>query len=70
MPKIAHPLLLWQSIMAAAQVAAAGSALADIIGTRPAAVFALVVGAAQVGTALYAHGVASGQPNTPTEVTK
>jgi hypothetical protein len=66
MSKVAHPLLLWQSVMAAAQVAASAAGLADIIGTRPASVLVLVVGAAQVATAFYAHGNATAPAPTPT----
>lgn len=50
------PVLLWMSILAALQVLSAGSALADVIPYKVAALFALTVAAAQAGVQFYVRG--------------
>lgn len=60
-------LLIWVSVLAGLQVVAGAAALTDIIGGKFAAVFVLVIGAAQVGTATYQHGLYSPVPVPPKE---
>lgn len=50
------PVLLWMSVLAALQVLSAGSALADVIPYKVAALFALTVAAAQAGVQFYVRG--------------
>jgi hypothetical protein len=50
------PVLLWMSILAALQVLSAGSALADVIPYKVAALLALTVAAAQAGVQFYVRG--------------
>jgi hypothetical protein len=44
-----RPVVVWMSILAALQVMSAGSALADVVPSKAAALFSLGVAAAQAG---------------------
>lgn len=59
------PLLIWQSVLAGLQVIAGGTALADLVNERWAGLFVLIVGAAQVGTATFVHGLVTVPAQTP-----
>lgn len=52
-----RPVLIVFSILAGAQVLTAGSALADIIGAKPAALVVIVIAAIQAGMTFYVQGV-------------
>jgi heme A synthase len=54
MPQTSNGLLVWHSVLAALVFVAAGlGALTDLVPPTVAAAVALVVGAAQAGTAVY-----------------
>lgn len=48
-----RPVVVWMSILAALQVMSAGSALADVVPAKWAALFSLGVAAAQAGIQFY-----------------
>lgn len=51
------------AVLAGAQILTAGTALADVIGLRYAALIALCVGAGQAGLAAYNAGESKPQPS-------
>lgn len=55
-------LLVWQSALAALQVIAGGSAAAGYVPEKYWGLFVLAVGALQVGTANFVHGLVSPSP--------
>lgn len=50
---------IWLAVLAAAQFAASSASLTDLIPAKAAAWFVLIVGMAQVGTAVYTGKAAS-----------
>lgn len=50
-------LRLWTAILAALQILTAGTVLTEVVGVKWAALAALLIGAAQAGTAVYMRGV-------------
>jgi hypothetical protein len=52
-------LAILHAILAAAQVVSAGAALADVVGSKPAALAALVVAGIQAGLAAYTGRIAT-----------
>lgn len=58
-------LLLWQAVMAGAQVLAGASGLTGLIGERWAGLLVLLVAACQAGTAAYGHGLMTPVPTLP-----
>lgn len=58
-------LLLWQSIMAGAQVLAGVAALSDMVGKQAAGLVVVSVAVLQAATATYVHGLATPTPPSP-----
>lgn len=58
-------LRLAHAILAGAQIATAGTTLADILGAKMAGLIVLLIGAAQGGLAVYQYG--QNNPPTPTK---
>jgi hypothetical protein len=55
-------LLIWVSVLAALQMIAGAAALSDLVGAPYAGAFAILVGAAQVGTVTYQKGLQTPVP--------
>lgn len=51
-----EPVLIAMSVLAGLQILGAGAALTDVVGASVAALFALVVAAAQAGVQFYVRG--------------
>lgn len=52
-PRAVHALIIVQSVLAGLSSVAAATALADIVGTRPAMALVIVVSAVQAGMGVY-----------------
>ena len=61
--KTSRPLLVWQSMLAGAQVLSGAAALSDVIGERWWGLAVVGIAAMQAATAYYVHGL--GQPAPP-----
>lgn len=55
-------LLAWQSVLAGLQVMAGAAAMADVLGERWFGLFVVGLGALQVGTATWVHGLVTPTP--------
>jgi hypothetical protein len=56
-PRASRPVVITMSTLAGLQVLAAGSALADVVPADVAALFALMVAAAQAGVGVYVQSL-------------
>jgi hypothetical protein len=56
-PRASRPVVITMSTLAGLQVLAAGSALADVVSADVAALFALMVAAAQAGVGVYVQSL-------------